>query len=248
MKAILTYHSIDDTGSAISIEPAAFRGHVEWLAGSGLPVVRPAELLELPPGTAAVALTFDDAFANFATLAWPLLRHHGLPATLYVAAGWVGRTNGWGGGATGIPELSLLHWDELARMADEGLELGAHSMTHPDLRRVDADRLKDEIGGSAERIAERTGQRPTSFAYPYGAHDQRTVQAVRSIYDSACTTELREVSEGEDRHRLPRLDAYYLRRSDDLRRWGTPSFRRYIALRRQLRRARSIMTKGTGNE
>src|ERR671914_537157 len=37
---------------------------------------------DLPPR--AVLLTFDDAYDDFAEVAWPLLRHHGLPATLFV--------------------------------------------------------------------------------------------------------------------------------------------------------------------
>lgn len=249
MKAILTYHSIDGSGSPVSIDPAAFRAHVDWLAGSGLPIVRPARLLELPEDVAAAALTFDDGFANFATHAWPLLREHGWPVTLYVAPAWVGRTNTWsGGGPAGIPELPLLGWEELGRMAEEGLELGAHSDTHPDLRSIPDARIEDEVAGSAEQIAARTGSRPDSFAYPFGVSDQRVVHAVRSSFDTACTTELRELRHGEDRHRLPRLDAYYLRRADGLERWGTRSFRRYIALRNQLRRARSILTKGSGRE
>ena len=84
MRAILTYHSVDESGSPISIAPAAFRRHVAWLAAHGPRVVSVDELLRLPPTAAAVALTFDDAFVNFADLAWPLLREHRLPATVFV--------------------------------------------------------------------------------------------------------------------------------------------------------------------
>ena len=65
MRAILTYHSIDPSGSPISVSPAAFRRHIEWLASGRVRVVRLEELMRLPAGEDAVALTFDDGFAKF---------------------------------------------------------------------------------------------------------------------------------------------------------------------------------------
>lgn len=246
MKAILTYHSIDDSGSVVSVDPATFRRQMEWLVARGVPVVDVAKLPTLPAEADALALTFDDGFENFATAAWPVLRDLGLPATLFVATSWVGRTNGWGGwqGVT-VPELPLLGWRELSEMAEEGLKLGSHSRTHPDLRSLDDEaRLAEEIAGAGEDIERETGRRPDAFAYPYGAENARVRAATRSVYDVACTTELRLLEEGEDPHRLPRLDAFYLRRAERLEAWGTRSFKRYIALRNGMRRAKRILTKG----
>ena len=65
MKAILTYHSVDASGSVISIDPEAFDGHIRWLASHRTAVVPLSELLALRDDTDAVAITFDDAFTNF---------------------------------------------------------------------------------------------------------------------------------------------------------------------------------------
>ena len=46
--AILTYHSIDDSGSVISVSPEAFRRQMQMLADSGTPVVPLAEVLRRP--------------------------------------------------------------------------------------------------------------------------------------------------------------------------------------------------------
>jgi peptidoglycan/xylan/chitin deacetylase (PgdA/CDA1 family) len=72
MRAILTYHSIDDSGSPISVAPEEFRAHVRWLGSGAVRVVPLAKLVTLPPDDDAVALTFDDAFENFSTIAAPL--------------------------------------------------------------------------------------------------------------------------------------------------------------------------------
>lgn len=244
MRAILTYHSIDESGSPISVDEAAFRRQVRWLASGAVRVVGLRELLDLADGVDAVALTFDDAFKNFGDRAWPLLREHGLPATVFVVTDHVGRTNAWGGtDVPGIPTLPLLGWDQLATLANEGVTLGAHTRTHPDLRSLSGAALEDEVAGSAERIASTTGRRPDTFAYPYGNWNTAVVASTSRAYRLACTTEYRPVGPQEDPHRLPRLDAFYFRRSG-YERWGSAGFRSRVRFRGVLRRIRAFADAG----
>jgi peptidoglycan/xylan/chitin deacetylase (PgdA/CDA1 family) len=246
VRAIVTYHSIDPSGSVISVAPDAFRAHVAWLAGSGLRVTSVGQLLSLPPDTDAVALTFDDAFANFATEAWPALKSAGFTATLFVVSDFAGQTNDWGDRGHRIPRLDLLSWDALGRLAGDGVAIEAHSRTHPDLRGLDPARLADEMDGAAERLAARLGRRPEGFAYPFGAHDERVLAQARRSWHWACTTELAPLRGGEDVHRLPRLDAYYLRRPDGWADWDTPAFHRRVRLRALARRARAaVLERGS---
>ncbi len=186
MIGILTYHSIDDSGSVVSIRPDVFRRQAEWLATGEVRVVPLDDICRVPPEADAVALTFDDGFENFASMAWPELRKRNLPATLFVVPDHVGRTNAWAG-ANGrkIPELSLLDWEDLGRLAEEGVRLGSHTLTHADLSRLDASRLDDEIAGSAERIRRETGADPGAFAYPFGRFSPAAVDAVRQVYPRA---------------------------------------------------------------
>jgi peptidoglycan/xylan/chitin deacetylase (PgdA/CDA1 family) len=240
VRAILTYHSIDDSGSVISVSPDRFAEHVRWLTSGAVTVLSVPDLLAFTGDRSAVALTFDDAFANFATTAWPLLRDHGLPATMFVPTSFVGGTNQWdampGGG---MPELQLLDWETLARVAAEGVLLGAHTRTHPDLRRLDGTAIANEIAGSFEDIARETGKRPDGCAYPYGYFDDRVVAATRSVCRWACTTVLSPLASTDDRYRLPRLDAYFLRGPGRLDAFGSRSFLIYMAMRAGIRRLRN---------
>ena len=198
MRAILTYHSIDDSGSPISVDRECFARHVRFMTSSRVRVVPLAEI-ESADGD-ALALTFDDAFLDFAEEAWPLLREHGLPATLFVVSGRVGQRNDWGGvQEPGIPSLPLCDWETLGRMAEEGLELGAHSRRHPHLEQLGDAEQAAEIDGSAEDIERRTGRAPRSFCYPYGSFDERALGRVRARYARACTTELDLLRGGEGR-------------------------------------------------
>jgi len=239
MRAILTYHSVDDSGSVISVSPVRFAEHVRWLASGAVAVVSVADLLSLPSASTAVAITFDDGFTNFETTAWPLLRDHALPATLFVPTRHVGRTNQWAAMPGGsMPPLPLLDWDALGRLADQGLVLGAHSRTHADLRVLGDAAMLDEIAGSFDDIARETGRRPDGFAYPYGYLDERVVRATRTASRWACTTALGPLSTRDDPHRLPRLDAYFLHGPARLDAYGSLAFRSYLSLRAAARRLR----------
>ncbi len=243
MRALLMYHSIDPSGSAVSVDASEFRLHVRWLAGGPLPVRGVPELLAPDGPTEALALTFDDALASFGTIAWPLLRDHGLPVTLFVPTTHVGGSTRWNPERLGLPTLPLMSWDAIARAAAEGVVLGAHTRTHPDLRTLSGAALEDEILGGAALIEERTGARVTSFAYPFGRFDAAALSVVRRRFDWACTTELRALRAREDRHLLPRVDAFYLRRPGRLPRLGSPRFRAELGLRRTVRSVRDVVTR-----
>jgi peptidoglycan/xylan/chitin deacetylase (PgdA/CDA1 family) len=239
MRAILTYHSIDESGSVISVSECVFRSQMAWLAQGHVRVVSLDALMRLPPDADAVALTFDDGFVNFGDIAVPLLAEHRLPATLFVVSDAAGKTNWWSGTTDrGVPELPLLSWDSLGRMPEQGVEIAAHTRTHANLARLPASRLHDEIVGSAERIRSETGQVPAAFAYPYGAVSDGAVGVVSSRFAWGCTTEMRLVSPGETPELLPRIDMFYLRAAGQLERWGTARFRYHLKLRASARLVR----------
>ncbi len=239
MRAVLTYHSIDDSGSVISVTPDSFARHVAWLAGGSVRVVGLEDLLTLPNESHAVTLTFDDALASIATEAAPRLADLGLAATVFVVSDHVGGDNAWGGvAAPGIPPQPVLDWDAIGRLADAGWTVGSHSRRHPHLVGCNDDQLEDELATSAATIARHLGDRPTSFAYPYGDVDPRIATAVARHYAHACTASHQVVTDRIAPHLIPRLDAWYFRGPEPFRHWGTPRFRRAVAWRHALRRAR----------
>lgn len=247
MRAILTFHSLDPSGSPISIEPGVFRRQLDWLAAAGVRVVSVNQLLGLSDQAPCVALTFDDGFANFSTQAAPLLLERGLPATLFVVTGHVGRDNRWHGrGDARVPVLPLLDWEELGRLRESGIVLGAHTRTHPRLTRLDEPMLEGELAGAADEMERRLGEHPEGFAYPYGIVDDRVAHATAAHYRWACTTELRPLGAPELRFHLPRLDAWYFQDPARLPDWGSPEFRAWLWYRRQGRRLRASLARAGG--
>ncbi len=247
MRAILTYHSLDSSGSPVSVDPAVWREQAAWLATGPVPVVPLEGLAVRSSDVDAIALTFDDGFANFATEALPVLKEYDLPATVFVPSDHVGRTNAWGGrGGRGIPELPLMDWPDLGRAVEAGITIGSHSRTHPRLTALASDALADEVGASTELLFRELGRRPTTFAYPYGVYNDAVVSVVGGKFQWACTTELAGLTNETPPLLLPRIDVFYFRRRGQLQTWGTGWFSRRLWSRRQARRVRRVMSGGLG--
>ena len=189
MRAILTYHSIDSSGSAISLSEETFRTHVRFFGSGRVAVVPLADLPSVPDERDVVAITFDDGFLNFTSTAMPLLSHLGFPATVFVVSDAVGGTNAWRGtSAPGIPTLPLMGWPDIARARDAGFEIGAHTRTHPRLTSLSQPQVEDEMSGCADRIGSELGERPRRFAYPYGDVDDNVASVARHAFEQSVTT------------------------------------------------------------
>lgn len=239
MRAILTYHSIDTSGSPISCHPDAFARQVAWLGSGRVHVTTIDALMQLPDSVDAVAITFDDGFVNFGDEAAPRLLEHGLPVTLFVVGGLVGGTNSWDAGPRRrTPDLPLLDWPALVHLQKQGVTLGAHGMTHRSLSGLAPGEVDEEVRGSADVIEARTGRRPAVFAYPFGHHTAASTEAVARVFRWACTTEFRPIGATSEACALPRLDMGYFGRTGSLDGWGTPAFRARLGVRNSLRRIR----------
>jgi peptidoglycan/xylan/chitin deacetylase (PgdA/CDA1 family) len=247
MKAILTYHSIDASQSPISISASAFAEHARWFTSGRVRVLSLDDLIAHPPdGPDAVALTFDDGFANIGD-AVTSLAAAGVQATVFVVTGEVGATNDWGGRPqTGIPTMPLLGWADLERMAKAGVRLEAHTRTHPHLTRVPADMLDAELAGCREDLRARLGLESHHLAYPYGDVDAAVVTRAGAQYRFGYTTEFRVLRgiEAEASLRLPRIDMYYFRSPGAIQGWGSPAFARRLAWIRTRRFVRSSFPIG----
>jgi peptidoglycan/xylan/chitin deacetylase (PgdA/CDA1 family) len=114
-------------------------------------------------------------------------------------------TNVWDSG-DGVTSLPLLDAAGLRRVAAQGIEVGAHTTTHPQLPEVPSHKLDDELAGAAARLEELGLPRPRAFSYPFGLWDEGLAQAVRDAgYEVAFTMDRGVVRPGSDPHSLPRL-------------------------------------------
>jgi peptidoglycan/xylan/chitin deacetylase (PgdA/CDA1 family) len=206
--AILTYHSLDMSGSAISLTPALFRSQMEVLARSGTSVV-PLSNIQQHPGS--VALTFDDGYLNFFEHALPVLAEYRFPATVFVVTGYCGLHNGWRSRQRCPARLELMGWRELREAVRLGVALGAHTVSHPDLPALPEDEVDRELRDCRASLEDQTSQGVETFAYPYGAWSPAIRLAVSRHFRLGCGTALGFVDSRSDPFLLPRVDVMYRR-------------------------------------
>jgi peptidoglycan/xylan/chitin deacetylase (PgdA/CDA1 family) len=215
---ILTYHSLDDSGSVLSTAPDLFRRQLAVAQECG----------------ADVELTFDDGYANFHTHALPLLAASRVPATVFAVSAFVGAEATWADAA----RLPLMSWAQLAGCQAAGIRIGVHTAHHADLTRLEEPRALREMEQCRDEIAQRLGTAPASLAYPYGASNPDVRRMAAQRFARAVGTRLDIVRDGADPFDLPRIEMYYYR---DMRRFRELLAGRgegYLRLRRWLRQAR----------
>ena len=195
------------------------------------------------PDAKTVVLTFDDGFENFLTHAFPVLQEHSFTATVYLVTSQCGRFNDWAGNPTELPRSRLLSWEQVNELSAHGIEFGSHTVSHPDLTRLDARAADVEICDSKAAIEDSVGKKVASFAYPFGRINATVKQSVRSNYSSACSTNLGKITHRSDFYSLERIDAYYLSDSRSLELIDTPWMDAYLGVRQALRRVKSAVAR-----
>ncbi|KVK48134.1 carboxylate--amine ligase [Agrobacterium deltaense] len=84
-----------------------------------------------------------------------------------------------------IMDELVMDEDELRALAKDPLvHFGAHTMTHVNMRKVDAARLAYEIAESTRRVEAYAGHRPRSFSYPYGWVKAVGEREAKAVYDA----------------------------------------------------------------
>jgi peptidoglycan/xylan/chitin deacetylase (PgdA/CDA1 family) len=184
-------------------------------------------------GRRTLHVTFDDAFRSVAN-ALPTLQRLGIPATVFACSDYAedGRVLGVTELANEVltrpAELATMRWGELRALADEGIEVGSHTASHPHLTQLEGSELRRELLESRRRIEDELGRRCRFLAYPFGEADDHVRAAARAAGYLAAFA-LRTDRNLLDSFSIPRLGIW---RNDRLLRTAAK-----IALRRDHKRS-----------
>ena len=172
---VLLYHHVNDqeTGrSLLTVSTAEFSRQLQLLRNHGFQTITPEQLgafmreeqVTLPDKP--VLITFDDGHTDNYTQAFPLLKGAGYSATIFMVGINFDRAN-------------RLTSAQIRKMTANGFSIGAHSMTHPILTKLNAPKLQAEIRGSKKKAEEVIHAEVGYFAYPGGFYNLATVEAVQ---------------------------------------------------------------------
>lgn len=186
---ILLYHYVenvqdpkDTIRKSLSIPPAVFGLQVQTLKDNGYTFMTTGELgmvldgkMTLPKNP--VILTFDDGYRDFYTDVFPILQQYNAKAVAYIISDFINSPN------------YLFDWQLRSIISSKLVEVGAHTLTHPDLTKLPLIAMQDQITQSKSALENMFGIPVVSFAYPYGTFNQQTVAAVKLAgFSTAVTT------------------------------------------------------------
>lgn len=208
--SVLIYHRVGGgTTNELDMSVRSFARQVEILLQYDLVSLdRALDRLAAGDPSPSVVLTFDDGFEDIYDNAWPLLRRHGLPFTIYVASDYMGSTMKWEGATATGPAGRGLTWRQLEEMLASGLcTIGNHTHRHVRPEHLD----ESELDTCTATLEWNLGVTPHHFTYPWGIKVPAMEDALRARFRSASTGELGRNLPGDDPMRLRRIP---VRRTD----------------------------------
>ena len=214
---VLCYHRVEGTaGGTLSIAPELFEQHMQRLKDRGVAVISMQDFIAwrknektIPPKCALI--TLDDGYVSAFETARPILKKFGYPWTYFIYTKYIG---------TGGKSIT---WEQLAILRDEGVEIGAHTATHQNLRDTRGKSpeaydawLNDEIIGSKQLVEKKLGVRCAVFAYPEGRYNAKVLDVVKAAgFDASFTVYGQRVTHGANAEKIGRY-AWYSRRPQDM--------------------------------
>jgi len=217
---VLCYHSVHPSLPFGSATPEIFSEHLAWL-GENCRCVPFSQVLSARDGPESdrpvVSITFDDGYADNYEFALPLLVRSGIRATFFLTAGLLEKDHSTLERFRHLRKVDRemirpLQWAQVGELLQAGMEIGAHSYSHPNLARLSDPALEYEVAHSKRIIEDRASREITMMAYPFGrpkVHvSARVLGAVRRAgYELAGTTLSRGLRDGDHPLSIPRFFA-----------------------------------------
>ncbi|MFA4996236.1 MAG: polysaccharide deacetylase family protein [Patescibacteria group bacterium] len=180
---VLMYHHIrdfsdpnDKIGTNLSVSPEKFAKQLDLIKNEGYTTITFNDLSTGNTPTKPIILTFDDGYENFYQNAYPELKKRGMIGTVFVIVNDIGKND-------------YLSEKEIKEINSNGIEIGSHTLSHPDLSTSSSSRAQEEISSSKKALESLIGNNVISFCYPSGKFSEETAQIVKETgYKYAVTT------------------------------------------------------------
>jgi len=207
---VLCYHIVESPQDPrMEVSRETFQQHMRYLALTGYSVIPLREAYEYATGKRssipknAVVVTIDDGWRSTYTEVFPEMQKRNFPFTVFIYPQIIGHTS------------LALTWKQVREMADAGVDIQSHSLSHPFLTRARHQTLSDdeyeawvekELVQSKKILEKETGRTVSFLAYPYGDYNSALTHIVaRAGYDAALTCEFGHVKQGSNPLRMKRF-------------------------------------------
>jgi peptidoglycan/xylan/chitin deacetylase (PgdA/CDA1 family)/glycosyltransferase involved in cell wall biosynthesis len=217
---VLMYHRVPDAPIATKhrtfVTRENFEKQLRFLARRGLKSITLQDYLAFSRGDRALPefprkpfiLTFDDGYRDNFHNMLPLTRKYGFKGVLFLLGDFSAGGNFWDIGED-VETNRLMTREEKKAFVDNGWEIGAHTLSHPNLTRLSDEDVLHELRESRARIELELQTKVVSFAYPFGAHDDRIKDLVRQTgFEFGIATDAGGITIEDDRFAVFRVNMF----------------------------------------
>ncbi|MEY4385945.1 MAG: Polysaccharide deacetylase family protein [Verrucomicrobiota bacterium] len=158
------------------------------------------------PQPNTLAVTFDDGCLSTLVNALPVLVKHKVRATQFIVAGRIGGLNEWDISKDDVP-TPLMSASQIREWLAAGQDIGSHTVTHRNLRKVSAQAARAEICDSKKQLEDIFSLPIRHFAFPYGGWRKAEVRELvkEAGYEAACVTDFGVSTSSEELWNLRRI-------------------------------------------
>ncbi|MGW8361651.1 polysaccharide deacetylase family protein [Streptomyces wedmorensis] len=207
---VLLYHAVTDDPpdwiAEFTVTPKEFASQLDAIVASGRTAITVGALAAhlatgtpLPPRP--VVLTFDDGFADLVGPTAEALAARDLPSTAYLTTGAITP-----GRPCLLPPAPMMNLSQAPRLEQYGMEIGAHTVTHPQLDTLTPGLLRRELREAKAVLEDVLGHEVRHLAYPHGYNSPAVRRAVAAAgYTSAVAVRHALSSESDEIYRIARL-------------------------------------------
>jgi len=190
--AVIMYHSVGN-GAIMSIDKHVFEEQLSRVREMFADILTVRELAghSAPVQSWSACITFDDGFSDNHEIVLPLLKKYDLVATFFICSGFVEGEHDISRRFRNYHNMRPMNWGQVRELVSEGMEIGAHTHSHPVLSRLSPMGQEEEMLRSRRLIEERVGVSVDSFAIPFGnrgTYTRETLELASRHFHACCTT------------------------------------------------------------
>lgn len=187
---VLMYHKVPDnpidTKHRIFVTKKNFENHLRFFKLRGLKSITFKDYLDFSNGNKSIKefpkkpfiITFDDGYRDNYVNMLPLTQRYGFKGVLFLLGDFSVTDNFWDAGED-KEAGRIMTYEQKKAFVEYGWEIGAHTLTHADLTKLDTEKVKNEIMTSKTLLEEKLGTEIVSFAYPYGYYNKEVEGVVK---------------------------------------------------------------------
>ncbi len=194
---VLMYHHIqnyagtDKIEAGLSVTPAAFASHLDWLKNNGYHTITFSDLFSGKVVEKSVILTFDDGYADNYTEVFSMLKERDQKGVFFIISSYAGA-----GG--------YMNSTQLREMSDAGMDIQSHTVSHIDMQYAKKGDMDSQLANSKASLEEITGKPVEFLCYPSGRFGDLTEREAKAAgYKAAVTTQ--PFAKSGNNYEIPRI-------------------------------------------